>query len=68
MHNAQTTVTATLHISPDFTGRVLVNLINGKVQCDRRLRDEEHVSSLFSFLELAESAGFQVIPPAQSGE
>ncbi|WP_208952305.1 hypothetical protein [Rahnella sp. ChDrAdgB13] len=68
MHNAQTTVTATLHVTPNFTGRVLVSLIKGEVQCDRRLRDDEHVSSLLTFLELAETAGFQVIPPEQTGE
>lgn len=68
MVNAELTVSAMLHVSPDFSGRVLVSLMNGKVQCDRRLRDDEIIASLLSFLELAEIAGFQIIPPAQTGE
>jgi len=42
-----------LHVLPDFTGRVVLYIESGKVKCDRRLRDDEHICALETFIELA---------------
>ncbi|EDI6981544.1 hypothetical protein VQ288_002226 [Salmonella enterica] len=42
-----------LHVLSDFTGRVVVHIQNGRVICDRRLFDDEHICSLDTFIELA---------------
>ncbi|HAG5257471.1 TPA: hypothetical protein G8577_003707 [Salmonella enterica] len=42
-----------LFISPDFTGRVVLYIENGRVTCERRLLDDEHICSLDTFIELA---------------
>ncbi len=42
-----------LHVLPDFTGRVVLHIKDGKVVCDRRLLDDEHICSLVSFIEMA---------------
>lgn len=49
-----------LHVLPDFTGRVVLYIENGKVKCDRRLSDEEHICALDTFIELAREAGLQI--------
>jgi len=68
MPNPQSAVCAALQLPADFSGRVLLSLMNGELQSDRSLRDDEHIASLQSFLELATMAGYQVIPPEQDGE
>ncbi|HHA2292795.1 TPA: hypothetical protein ACOEHE_004434 [Enterobacter ludwigii] len=42
-----------LHVLPDFTGRVVLYIKNGRVICDRRLFDDEHICSLATFIEMA---------------
>ncbi|WP_368543660.1 hypothetical protein [Enterobacter soli] len=42
-----------LHVLPDFTGRVVLYIENGKVQCDRQLSPEEHICALDTFIEMA---------------
>lgn len=42
-----------LHALPDFTGRVVLHIVNGRVICDRRLLDDEHICSLATFIEMA---------------
>ncbi|EFH4500984.1 hypothetical protein ACENGC_000549 [Escherichia coli] len=42
-----------LHVLPDFTGRVVVHIENGRVIFDRRLLDDEHICSLATFIEMA---------------
>ncbi|EAV0572869.1 hypothetical protein PMI54_004283 [Salmonella enterica] len=42
-----------LFVSPDFTGRVVLYIENGRVTCERRLLDDEHICSLDTFIELA---------------
>lgn len=42
-----------LHVLPDFTGRVVLHIENGRVKCDRRLLDDEHICSLATFIEMA---------------
>ncbi|WP_434996807.1 hypothetical protein ACRQTN_14385 [Pectobacterium brasiliense] len=53
MPNQTPTITATLQVTPDFTGRVLVYVKNGRATSDRRLFDDD----------LATRAGYQVISP-----
>ncbi|HBY7978089.1 TPA: hypothetical protein MI773_08525 [Klebsiella pneumoniae] len=49
-----------LHVLPDFTGRVVVHIENGRVICDRRLFDDEHICSLATFIEMARDAGLRI--------
>ncbi|MDI9801339.1 hypothetical protein [Citrobacter koseri] len=55
-------LTADLHVSPDFSGRVLVYVRNGLVTV-RRLADNEHLLTLTGFIEMARQAGWVVTPP-----
>ncbi|WAH52448.1 hypothetical protein LMA04_20665 [Pseudescherichia vulneris] len=41
-----------LHVLPDFTGRVVLHIKDGRVVCDRRLLDDEHICSLATFIEM----------------
>lgn len=47
-----------LHVLPDFTGRVVLYIENGKVKCDRRLSDDDHICSLDTFIEMAREMGY----------
>ncbi|SLO69834.1 Uncharacterised protein [Klebsiella pneumoniae] len=49
-----------LHVLPDFTGRVVLHIQNGKVICDRRLLDDEHICSLKTFIEMARDGGLRI--------
>lgn len=42
-----------LHVLPEFTGRVVLYIENGKVKADRRLSDDEHICALDTFIEMA---------------
>ncbi|HAF1518820.1 TPA: hypothetical protein G8L55_003879 [Salmonella enterica] len=42
-----------LHVLPDFTGRVVLYIENGRVIRDRRLLDDEHICALDTFIEMA---------------
>lgn len=42
-----------LHVLPDFTGRVVLYIENGRVTCNRRLLDDEHICALDTFIEMA---------------
>ena len=48
-----------LHVLPDFTGRVVLHIKNGRVMCDRPLRNDEHIGDLDAFIELIRLAGIQ---------
>lgn len=41
-----------LHVAPDFSGRVVLYIENGKVKCDRRLSEDEHICALDTFIEM----------------
>lgn len=49
-----------LHVLPDFTGRVVLYIENGKVKCDRQLHADEHICALDTFIELAREAGLRI--------
>ncbi|MER3384923.1 hypothetical protein [Pectobacterium aroidearum] len=63
MHEQTPTITATLQVTPDFTGRVLVYVKNGRATSDRRLSDDELVAGIDTFLALARKAGWSITPP-----
>ncbi|MDY4367476.1 hypothetical protein SNR26_07060 [Pectobacterium brasiliense] len=63
MSNQTPTITTTLQVTHDFTGRVLVYVKDGRAISDRRLFGDELVAGLDTFLELATRAGYQVISP-----
>ncbi|EAA5550920.1 hypothetical protein DQJ50_25335 [Salmonella enterica subsp. enterica] len=42
-----------LHVLPDFTGRVVLYIEKGRVTCDRRLFEDEHICALDNFIEMA---------------
>lgn len=49
-----------LHVLPDFTGRVVLYIENGKVKCDRQLLDKERIGCLDTFIELVREAGLHI--------
>ncbi|KAB0554575.1 hypothetical protein [Pantoea stewartii] len=49
-----------LHVLPDFTGRIVLYIESGKVKCDRRVHDDEHICGLDTFIELARKAGLHI--------
>ncbi|WP_288887120.1 CHC2 zinc finger domain-containing protein [uncultured Citrobacter sp.] len=57
-----TTLNVNLHVAPDFTGRVVVQLKEGRHVCDYPLVNAEHIATLPSFLEMARLAGWSVTP------
>lgn len=42
-----------LHVLPEFTGRVVLYIENGKVKADRRLSDDKHICVIDTFIEMA---------------
>ncbi|WP_277973282.1 hypothetical protein [Pantoea agglomerans] len=60
------TLTTKLHVAPDFTGRVIAYFEKGELKADMRLRKNEMIATLESFLELARSAGWTVCPPSST--
>lgn len=57
-----TVTTVNLHVSPNFTGRVVVQLKEGRLVCDYPLVNGEHVATLPLLLEMARRAGWTVTP------
>jgi len=53
VHIPRPVLNVDLHVLPDFTGRVVLYIENGKVKCDRRLLEEEHICALDTFIEMA---------------
>lgn len=49
-----------LHVLPDLTGRVVLHIENGRVICDRRLLDDEHICSLATFIEMAREMDLRI--------
>ena len=56
---------ADLHIAPDFTGRVVVHLKDGRAICDYRLTPDDHIATPQGFIELAREAGWRITPPKE---
>ncbi|MGK0740025.1 hypothetical protein ACSFCX_24025 [Yokenella regensburgei] len=52
-----------LHVLPDFTGRVVVHVEDGRHICDRPLNDGDLIATMDVFLALARQAGWVVTPP-----
>lgn len=54
-----------LHVAPNFTGRVVVHLKEGRAICDCRLTPDDHIATLQGFIELAREAGWRITPPKE---
>lgn len=52
-----------LHVLPDFTGRVVLYIENGRVKADRRLSDDEHICAIDTFIEMAREMGWPLQEP-----
>lgn len=64
MRNRLINLTVPIPVEPNYTGRVLVSVENGKPTKAHKLFENEFTGSFESFLEAAKLAGYQVIPPA----
>lgn len=62
MKGAGAVLNVNLHVAPNFTGRVVVQLKEGRHVCDYPLVNGEHIATLPSFLEMARLAGWAVTP------
>ena len=49
-----------LHVLPNFTGRVVLTIQDGKLICDRRLLDDEHICSLATIIEMAREMNLRI--------
>ena len=49
-----------LHISPGFTGRVVIHVKDGRQICDYPLREDDHICTMEGFLTLARLAGLSL--------
>ncbi|WP_313083037.1 hypothetical protein [Atlantibacter sp.] len=54
-----------LHVAPNFTGRVVVHLKEGRAICDCHLTADDHITTLQGFIELAQEAGWLISPPKE---
>lgn len=62
MKGLKTVLSVNLHVPHNFTGRVIVQLKEGRHMCDYPLVNGEHVATLSVFLEMARRAGWSVTP------
>lgn len=49
-----------IQVNPDFTGRIMLHIKDGKLESHEPLLRGHHLSTLQGFLEMAEAAGYQV--------
>ncbi|WP_337262930.1 MULTISPECIES: hypothetical protein [unclassified Serratia (in: enterobacteria)] len=52
----------------DFTGRIIVNLENGKLKCWHQPRPDEFTGTLEVFMELAKQAGWSITPHKENDD
>ena len=50
-----------LHVSPDFSGRIMLYVVDGIVKCEMRLHEDEIIGTPSLFNHLLERAGYHVI-------
>lgn len=55
-----------LNVAPDFTGRIVLRFDAGQLIDDRPLFDDERISTLKGFLDLAHEANWLVTAPPPS--
>lgn len=65
MRKQSPSLTATLHVGPNFTGRVLVYVENGVIKADAPVTEEYAVCTVEAFIDLAKQAGWQVSPVSE---
>ncbi|MEQ9970117.1 hypothetical protein ABRP72_13145 [Pectobacterium carotovorum] len=66
MPNQMPTITATLQVTPNFTGRVLVYVKDGQPVRDMPLSDDQIALTVDGFIELAKRAGWHVAPAGET--
>lgn len=62
MHNDIPLLNVDLHVSPDFSGRIMLYVENGLVKADMRLKPEEIIGTQSLFEQMLERAGYRVAP------
>ncbi|WP_411165448.1 hypothetical protein [Klebsiella oxytoca] len=62
MHSQIPMLNVGLHVSPAFTGRILVYVKNGVVISDNPIGDEEIIASPRTITEMLERAGYRITP------
>lgn len=62
MHNDIPLLNVDLHVSPDFSGRIMLYVENGLVKADMRLQPEEIIGTQSLFEQMLERAGYHVAP------
>lgn len=60
MHNQIPMLNVSLHVLPDFTGRILLYVENGVVKVDRRLLPEEIMGTPALFDQILANADYRV--------
>ncbi|MFQ6287594.1 hypothetical protein ACLMPM_19675 [Yersinia enterocolitica] len=55
MHNE-----VVVQIEPDYTGRIVLTIENGKIKSEQRLDNSVFIATLAAFLELAKMAGYSL--------
>ncbi|ATM85051.1 hypothetical protein [Yersinia frederiksenii] len=49
-----------IEIAPNYTGRVVLTIENGKIKSEEYLRDSIFIATLEAFTELAKMAGYSL--------
>ncbi|AUU87765.1 hypothetical protein C2U55_01045 [Enterobacteriaceae bacterium ENNIH3] len=62
MHSQIPRLNVDLHVSPDFTGRIMLYVVDGIVKSEMRLMPDEIIGTPSLFNQLLERAGYRVTP------
>lgn len=62
MHSQIPILNVALHVTPDFSGRILLYVENGVVKNDMPLMADEIIGSHVLFSQLLERAGYRLTP------
>ncbi|HCA7159586.1 TPA: hypothetical protein ACJ2TD_001837 [Klebsiella pneumoniae] len=62
MHSQIPMLNVALHVSPDFSGRIMLYVENGLVKSDLPLLPDEIIGTPTLFNQLLERAGYRVTP------
>ncbi|EPY5421690.1 TPA: hypothetical protein PCO36_001742 [Klebsiella oxytoca] len=62
MHSQIPMLNVNIHVSPDFSGRIMLYVENGLVKSELPLLPDEIIGTLTLFNQLLERAGYRVTP------
>lgn len=57
-----------VQVKPDFTGRIMLHVKDGRLEAHEPLLPGYHLSTLQGFLEMAQAAGYEVVVKEVSDE